>query len=400
MTNTIDRPQYLEKLIAFKDKKLIKVVSGIRRCGKSTLFDLYCNYLKDSGVDETQIIRVNLESGDFYSIKTYEHLYSYIATRLISNKKNYIFIDEVQNIEGFQKAVDSLFIIDSCDVYITGSNAYLLSGELATLLSGRYVEIKMLPLSFKEYISFFPDRTDLIIKYNNYLQNSSFPYSLYLPNRKEIIIYLEGIYNSIIVKDIIARRKIANISMLESVIEYIFDNIGNITNATKIANTLTSVGRKITVNTVDGYINALVESFVVYKAGRYDVKGRQYLTTGAKYYVADVGLRYYLLGNKKTDLGHILENIVYLELIRRGYEVYVGKVDNKEIDFIASNHLGEEYYQVAYTVLDEATLARELAPLNSINDHNPKYLLTMDFVPPVLHNGIRQINVLEWLMGV
>lgn len=276
----------------------------------------------------------------------------------------------------------------------------MLSGELATLLSGRYVEIKMLPLSFKEYLSFFYDRTDLIIKYNNYLQNSSFPYALYLSNRKEILAYLDGIYNSIIVKDIITRRKIADISMLKSVIEYVFDNIGNITSSTKVANTLTSAGRKITVNTVESYINALLESFIIYKVGRYDVKGRQHLTTGAKYYVVDIGLRYYLLGNKKTDYGHILENIVYLELVRRGYEVYVGKVGSSEIDFIASNHLGEEYYQVAYSVMDEVTLTRELAPLNAINDHNPKYLLTMDFVPPASHNGIRQINVLDWLMNV
>ena len=399
MENIITRPQYLNNLIAFKDKKLIKVITGIRRCGKSTLFDLYCEYLENIGVQDQQIIRVNLESGDFYDIKDYIKLYNYIKEQLIPDKMNYIFIDEVQNIDNFQKAVDSLFIMKNCDVYITGSNAYLLSGELATLLSGRYVEIKMLPLSFKEYLSFFPDRTDLIIKYNNYLQNSSFPYALYLDTKKEILAYLEGIYNSIIVKDIISRQKIADISMLESVIEYIFDNIGNISSSTKIANTLTSAGRKISVATVESYINALIESFIVYKATRYDVKGRQYLTTGAKYYVADIGLRYYLLGNKKADIGHILENIVYLELIRRGYEVYIGKVGSSEIDFIAIDQDGESYYQVAYSVLDTNVLERELAPLNAINDHNSKYLLTMDFVPNMSHNGIRQINVLEWLLG-
>ena len=398
MEKIIARPQYLNNLIAFKDKQLIKVITGIRRCGKSTLFDLYCEYLLGLGIQEAQIIRVNLESGDFYNIKDYVQLYNYIKEQLIPNKRNYIFIDEVQNVDKFQKAVDSLFIMKNCDVYITGSNAYLLSGELATLLSGRYVEIKMLPLSFKEYVSFFPDRTDVIIKYNTYLQNSSFPYSLYLNSRKEILSYLEGIYNSIIVKDIISRQKIADISMLNSVVEYIFDNIGNISSSTKIANTLTSAGRKISVATVENYINALIESFIVYKASRYDVKGRQYLTTGAKYYVADIGLRYYLLGNKKADIGHILENIVYLELIRRGYEVYVGKVGSSEIDFIAINHDGESYYQVAYSVLDAAVLSRELAPLNAIIDHNPKYLLTMDFVPNMSHNGIKQLNVLEWLL--
>ena len=207
MKKVIERPQYLEALQNFKDKKLIKVVTGIRRCGKSTLFDLYCDYLQKSGIKENQIIRLNLESGDFYGIKDYEQLYAYIKKLVLPNQMNYIFIDEVQNIKDFQKAVDSLFVLDNCDIYITGSNAYLLSGELATLLSGRYVEIKMLPLSFKEYLSFFPEQTDLIRKYNNYLQNSSFPYTLYLAGKSEIIAYLEGIYNTILVKDIVTRKK-------------------------------------------------------------------------------------------------------------------------------------------------------------------------------------------------
>ena len=399
MNAMIQRPQYLDELKSFKDKKLIKVVSGIRRCGKSTLFDLYCEYLQSIGIGAEQIIRVNLESGEFYDIKDYQQLYAYIKARIIDGKQNYVFIDEVQNIENFQKAVDSLFILDNCDVYITGSNAYLLSGDLATLLSGRYIEIKMLPLSFKEYLSALPDQTDLIIKYNNYLQNSSFPYALYLDSPQEIAAYLEGIYNTILVKDVVTRTRIADVTMLESVIEYLFDNIGNLSTTTKISNTLTSAGRKIAVATVETYISALLESFIIYKAPRYDVKGRQYLTAGAKYYVADLGLRYYLLGNKKTDLGHILENIVYLELLRRGYQVYVGKVNTAEIDFVVQSSSGEEYYQVAYSVLDDNTLQRELAPLEAIKDHNPKYLLTMDFMPPVSHNGIRQINVLEWLLA-
>ena len=398
MQKIIQRPQYLEALQNFKDKKLIKVVTGIRRCGKSTLFDLYCDYLQKSGIKENQIIRLNLESGDFYAIKDYEQLYAYIKKLVKPKQMNYIFIDEVQNIKDFQKAVDSLFVLDNCDIYITGSNAYLLSGELATLLSGRYVEIKMLPLSFKEYLSFFPDQTDLILKYNNYLQNSSFPYTLYLAGKSEIIAYLEGIYNTILVKDIVARKKIADVSMLESIIEYLFDNIGNLCTSTKIANTLTSAGRKISVATVETYINALLESFVIYKAGRYDLKGKQYLTTGSKYYIADVGLRYYLLGAKKADLGHILENIVYLELLRRGYKVYVGKLYTAEIDFIATNNESTEYYQIAYTAVEGDTLKRELTPLEAIKDHHQKYLLTMDFIPPVSHNGINQINVLDWLM--
>mgnify|MGYP000286368065 CR=1 FL=1 len=398
MKNLINRTQYLEQLKSFKDMKLIKVVSGIRRCGKSTLFDIYCDYLKQQGIEDNQIIRLNLESGEFYDIQDYRQLFSYVKERLCSDKMNYIFLDEVQNVREFQKAVDSLFILDNCDVYITGSNAYLLSGELATLLSGRYVKIKMLPLSFKEYISSFQDKTDLIIKYNNYLLNSSFPYVLNLKNRKDVLAYLDGIYSSILLKDIVSRHKIQDIEMLNSVISYIFDNIGNLTSSTKIANTMTSVGRKISVRTVENYLTALSESFIIYKVGRYDVKGKQYLTTGFKYYIADIGLRYYLLGTKRADMGHILENVIYLELLRRGYRVYVGKVGTAEVDFVAVNENGTEYYQVAYSVMDENTLNRELASLDSIRDHNPKYLLTMDFVPPVSYNGIKQINALDWLL--
>lgn len=398
MENLIERPQYLEQLKSFKGKKLIKVITGIRRCGKSTLFDLYCNYLEKQGIENSQIIRMNLESGEFYDIQNYRQLFSYVKERLCSDKMNYIFLDEVQNVQDFQKAVDSLFILDNCDVYITGSNAYLLSGELATLLSGRYVEIKILPLSFKEYISSFPDKTDLIIKYNNYLLNSSFPYVLNLRNRKDILAYLDGIYSSILLKDIVSRHKIQDIEMLNSVIAYVFDNIGNLTSSTKVANTMTSAGRKISVKTVENYLNALSESFIIYKVGRYDVKGKQHLTTGFKYYIADIGLRYYLLGTKRADMGHILENVVYLELLRRGYQVYVGKAGNAEVDFVAVNENGTEYYQVAYSVMDEHTLNRELASLDSIRDHNPKYLLTMDFVPPMSYNGIKQINALEWLL--
>lgn len=398
MKNLINRTHYLEQLKSFKDMKLIKVVSGIRRCGKSTLFDIYCNYLKQQGIADNQIIRLNLESGDFYNIQDYKQLFLYVKEKLNTDKMNYIFLDEVQNVREFQKAVDSLFILDNCDVYITGSNAYLLSGELATLLSGRYVEIKMQPLSFKEYMSAFPDKTDLIIKYNSYLLNSSFPYALNLKNRKDVLAYLDGIYSSILLKDIVSRHKIQDVEMLNSVIAYIFDNIGNLTSSTKIANTMTSAGRKISVRTVENYLTALSESFIIYKVGRYDVKGKQYLTIGFKYYVADIGLRYYLLGTKRVDIGHILENVIYLELLRRGYRVYVGKVGTVEVDFVAVNENGTEYYQVAYSVMDENTLNRELASLDSIRDHNPKYLLTMDFVPPVSYNGIKQINALDWLL--
>ena len=398
MHKRIERPEYLEQLIRFREKEVIKVVTGIRRCGKSTLFDLYCEYLVQDGVSKDQIIRVNMEDPDYHDIRDYMQLYDWIRQQMHSEKMNYILIDEVQNVPEFQKAVDGLYIKENCDVYITGSNAYLLSGELATLLAGRYVEIKMLPLSFKEYLSALEDKTDLMLKYQNYIQNGSFPYVVQLEKKRDIHAYLEGIYTSIILKDIMARYRIADSGGLDSVIRFMFDNVGNLCSATKIANTMTTAGRKIAISTVENYLGALTECFILYKAGRYDVKGKQYLTTGNKYYLCDMGLRYYLLGTKRADLGHILENVVYLELLRRGYEVYIGKVGIAEIDFIAIGEEGEEYYQVALTVMEESTLERELAPLESIRDHNPKYLLTMDFTPLTSHNGIKQWNVLEWLM--
>lgn len=393
----IRRDEYLNELRSFKDKQLIKVVSGIRRCGKSTLFELFIDELINSGISERQIISLNFESAEFYSVKNYEDLYRTVAERLQNDVKNYVFLDEVQRVADFQKACDSLYLMKNVDLYITGSNAMLLSGELATLLSGRYIEIKMLPLSFKEYISAVGN-TDISRKYRDYITNSSFPYTLELDSKKDIYTYLDGIYSSIILKDIVSRKKINDVPMLENIIRFMFDNIGNITSATKIANTLTSAGYSASVHTVNSYLSALCESFVLYRAGRYDVKGKQYLKAGEKFYIADIGLRYYLLGSKPADQGHILENVVYLELLRRGYEVYVGKTDSTEIDFIASDSEKTEYYQVALTVRDPNTLERELAPLNTVSDHNPKYLLTLDDDPPCSHNGIRQINALDWLL--
>ena len=394
----IERKEYLQDLISFKDKHIIKVITGIRRCGKSTMFELYQDYLRESGVKDTQIIGINLEDGEFRMIKDAEKLYSYVADRLTPNQKNYVFLDEVQQASDFQKAVDWLYAKKDVDLYITGSNAFLLSGELATLLSGRYVEIKMLPLSLKEYASAYPQIVSAAELYMNYLVNSSFPGTLELTRKKDIRTYLEGIFNTILIKDIVTRKKIADSSMLISVIEFIFDNIGNICSATKISNFMTSAGRKISVPTVESYLQALRDSFIVYKASRYDLKGKQYLATGAKYYVADIGLRYYLLGSKPTDMGHILENIVFLELLRRGYEVHVGKIGDAEVDFIAVDDEGVEYYQVSQTVMEEKTLRRELFPLESIRDHNPKYLLTLDFIPLTSHNGIKQINGLDGLL--
>lgn len=344
------------------------------------------------------MVAVNLEDGDYRHIRNSEQLYEYVDERLDRERMNYVFLDEVQQVENFQEAVDWLYAKNYVDLYITGSNAFLLSGELATLLSGRYVEIKMLPLSFQEYVSAFPENHNLVQLYRDYLSNSSFPGTLELERKQDIRAYLEGIYNTILLKDIMMRRKIADPSMLESVVEFMFDNIGNLCSSTKIANSMTSAGRKISVPTVESYLAALSDSYILYKVGRYDIKGKQYLATGFKYYVADIGLRYYLLGTRQTDMRHILENVVYLELLRRGYEVYVGKIGGAEVDFIAVNQEGEEYYQVAQTVMTEETLQRELASLDAIRDHNPKYLLTMDFTPLTSYNGIKQINVLDWLM--
>jgi predicted AAA+ superfamily ATPase len=396
----IQRQEYLDSLISFRDKQLIKVVTGVRRCGKSTLFELYQDYLRTEGVTDEQIIAVNLEEGEYDEIETYKQLYKFVTDKFIPNKKMYVFIDEVQRVTDFQKTVDSLYVKKNCDVYITGSNAYLLSGELATLLSGRYVEIKMLPLSFKEYVSNFPEDKNYERLYADYIRNSAFPYALEIARPKDRRQYLQGIYDTIVLKDIVARRKFPDTAMLKSVVRFMFDNIGNTCSTKKIADTMTSAGRKISVHTVESYLTALTDSFILYQIGRYDVKGKQYLKTGDKYYAADVGLRYALLGTKKADMGHILENVVFLELYRRGYEIHIGKVGNSEVDFIAVGDEGEEYYQVAYTVIDAdgATLRRELAPLESINDHNPKYFLTMDNTPFTSHNGIKQINVLDWLL--
>ena len=392
----IERKEYLEELKKWKDKDLIKVITGIRRCGKSTLFELYIDYLKNSGVEEDHIISLNLESPE-YNFKDYLELYNYVNDKIIDDEMYYIFLDEVQVVDKFEKAVDGLYIKKNVDEYITGSNAYLLSGELATLLSGRYIELKMFPLSFKEFTDFYNVDGDEKL-YLKYINNSSMPYALKLDSQDEIDKYLDSIFNTILIKDIATRKNISDTGMLRSVTEFMFSSVGNILSIKKIADTLTSSGRSISVHTVESYLDALVDSFIFNKVSRYDIKGKQYLQSGEKYYATDVTMRYTLLGRKNIDLGHILENIVYLELIRRGYRVFIGKTGDKEVDFVAENSKGITYFQVAYTVRDEKTLERELKALESINDHYPKYILTMDVDPEVDYNGIRKINVLDWLL--
>lgn len=400
MNGIIERKEYLDKLIAFKDKSIIKVITGVRRCGKSILLELFQDYLMKQGISEEQIVAINLEDYDFNELREPAKLHSYIKERLNKDKMTYIFIDEVQHCEDFPRVVDSLYLKKNVDIYLTGSNANLLSSEIATLLSGRYVEIMMLPLSFKEYVLSTEDTKELSRKYLEYIENSSFPYAINLKGQpKEIRDYLEGLYNTIVVKDISQRNKFPDTMMLESITRFVFDNIGNPMSTKKIADTMTSYGRKIDVKTVERYVKALMESFVVYQAKRYNIKGKQYLKTLEKYYVVDIGMRYMLLGSRSTDVGHILENVVYLELIRRGYDVYVGKIDDLEVDFVAQDQKKTIYYQVAATVRDENTLKRELVPLQKVNNHYPKVILTLDDDPEADYEGIRRINALDWLMG-
>lgn len=396
----LERNNYLEKLMAFRDKHIIKIITGIRRCGKSTLMEIYQDALRSRGVAEEQIVAVNFEDFDFRALRQPEQLHAYIKERITPGKTTYVFLDEIQHVENWPEVIDSLFLRKELDLYLTGSNAYLLSSEIATMISGRYVELKMLPLSFGEYVSAMDDSQPLSQLYRSYIETTSFPYGLELQGQpKELRDYLEGIYNTVVVKDLVSRKKIPDVMMLESVARFLFDAIGSPLSTKKIADTMTSSGRKIDVKTVEKYVDALMESFIVYQAKRYNIKGKQHLKTLEKYYVVDMGLRFMLLGSRSTDVGHMLENVIYLELLRRGYEVYVGKVDNLEVDFVAMDGKETRYYQVAATVRDQQTLQRELASLQKINDHYPKRILTLDEDPEADYDGIRRINALEWLVG-
>lgn len=398
---TIQRKEYLKKLIAFRDKQLIKVVTGVRRCGKSTLLKMYQEWLREQGVEASRIISINFEDIDYEELTDYRKLYDYLKGHLNPERMTYIFLDEIQNVADFPKVVDSLYIKNNVDIYMTGSNAYMLSSEIATLISGRYVQIEMLPFSFKEYMESTGSMNDRGVKYTEYLENSSFPQTLELKGQPdEIRDYLEGLYNTIVVKDIVNRKKITDTMMLKSLLRFVFDNIGNPLSSKKIADTMTSAGRKIDVKTVEKYLEALTESYILYQAKRYNIKGKQYLKTLEKYYVVDVGLRFMLLGSKQMDAVHILENVVYLELLRRGYDVYVGKINEFEVDFVAQNSRGTAYFQVALTVRDEKTLQRELRPLQSIRDHYPKMILTLDEDPETQYDGIRRVNARDWLLGL
>jgi predicted AAA+ superfamily ATPase len=399
--NMIQREIYLKALQEWREKQVIKVVTGVRRCGKSTLFQQYISSLLNEGVSKEQIIYINLEDLSFEALLNYRQLYSYIETRLFPDGFTYIFLDEAQQCPGFEKAIDSLYIKDKVDLYITGSNANLLSGELATLLSGRYVLIEMLPLSFKEFVSASGGTVPVRECFNRYLRYGSFPYLTQLDlSDSTFRAYIEGIYSTILIKDVATREGIVDVSLLEDITRFLSSNIGSPISAKRISDAINASGRSISVNTVDKYLKALTESYIFYKAERFDVKGRNLLKTLSKYYIVDTGLRNFLLSNISPDLGHQIENIVYFELLRRNYKVNVGKVDDKEVDFVASDGKQFFYFQVATTVLSEETLKRELQPFKAIPDNYPRVLLTLDDIPTdANHNGIRQIYLLDWLLA-
>ena len=405
----IERKNYLEKLIAWKDEKVIKVVTGIRRCGKSTLLDLYKKYLKKNGVEDGQIVAVNFEDLENEALQDYKALYAYLLGRLCRGKMTYIFLDEIQKVEGFEKVVDSFYIKENVDVYITGSNSWLLSGELATLLSGRYIEIKMLPFSFAEFCE-SRGGGDADSLFADYMANGSFPYIATMDRTKEKIdMYLEGIYNTVIVKDIEERqnrkerdpnrRKVSDISLLKNISKFLASCIGSPVSVKRIADYITSSGRKVSQNTIDDYIEALVQAYVFYRAERYDVEGKQLLKQNGKFYIVDLGLRRYLLPKREYDLGYSLENVIYLELLRRGYEVNVGKMGQTEVDFVAKKDDVISYYQVTASLTEQTTFEREIRPLKKINDNYPKKILTLDRFTLGNYEGIEVLNAVDWLLG-
>ncbi|HET6786301.1 MAG TPA: ATP-binding protein [Erysipelotrichaceae bacterium] len=397
----INRKEYIEWIYNWKDKPLIKVISGVRRCGKSTLLLLFKNELIKSGIKEHQIISINLEDLKFDNIKNYSDLYKEIESRLIHDEMNYIFIDEIQNVESFEKTVDSLHLRENCDIYITGSNAYFLSSELATLLTGRYVQLEMLPLSFSEFYLNSDQKISKEDAFNLYLENGAFPYVLDLKSDKRLIQqYHEGLYNTLFIKDVIQRNGINDIALLERLTKFLMQNIGSKTSGKKISDTLKSSGLTGDQKTIDKYLQSLKESFLFYEAKRFNVKGRQIFTTLSKYYIVDLGLKNSLVQQSQKDFGHMLENLVYLELRRRGFNVYVGQLESDlEIDFVCIRGNETQYYQVSATTLDEDTLNRELLPFTKVKDNYSKYLLTLDNIQrEVNYDGIQKMNLIDWLL--
>lgn len=404
----VQRKEYLDQLINWRDEQVIKVVTGIRRCGKSTLLLQFQQWLKENGVTDEQIVSVNFEELEYEELLDYKKLYQYLKERLVSGKTTYIFLDEIQKVSSFEKVVDSLYVKPNVDLYITGSNAYMLSGDLATLLTGRYVEIKMLPLSFGEFLSMTglePEQG-----FPEYLRSGGMPYIATMNRTDEkVSTYLEGIYNTVIVKDIEDRqarkesdpskRKITDIALLKTIAKYLASVIGNPVSVRSITDYLISNGRKISPNTVNDYVEALTESFIFYPAERFDIVGKQLLKANRKMYIVDLGLRNHILPRRSYDLGFSLENMVYFELLRRGYKVTIGRVGNTEVDFVAEKQGAYEYFQVTADMTAKETFDREIRPLENIRDNYEKTILTMDRLTPGNYNGIQVRHLLDWLIG-
>lgn len=394
------RPYYLNRLLQWRDRPIIKVITGIRRCGKSTLLKLFRQELITLGVKECQFVVCNFEDPDMPDFRSWKEAWEWIKPKIVPNVRMYIFLDEVQRVPEFEKLVDGLHSRDNLDVYITGSNAYLLSGELATFLSGRYVELRMQPLSFREYCTALHATGDYAHHYRNYLQEGSFPYVIALNHEMHLVgDYLDGIYHSVLIKDVLSRKRIADASLVERICHFLFDNIGNVTSLRNMANCISALGVKTTSITIDGYIDALCDAFLFYKVPRYDVRGKAILQSGHKYYAADLGLRYRLLGHRPGDSGHALENIIYLELLRRSANVFVGNTGASEIDFITRDGGEIHYYQVTESLRDPETRAREFAPLLALRDHYPKTIITLDDEPLANLEGVQQINVYDFLLN-
>ena len=412
MVERIDRPEYMKRLIEFKDKDVIKIVTGIRRCGKSTLLDLFEDHLLEAGVPKERIIHMNMESLRFRELTNHVSFYEYVSGKVVPGQKNYLIFDELQAVGQWEKAIESFRLDYDVDIYITGSNAYMLSTEFSTLLSGRYVEIRMLPLSFKEFLSFheFAPSMPMDDKFQKYLQFGGMPILRQFQfNEARSLEALEGIFNTVIIRDVMERNKTADQALLQKLVLFLCGNIGSITSPNNIGNVLTTEGNiqnikkksgiALAGRTVDKYIRMLKSAFVFYSAGRYDVKGKQLLKTMEKNYIIDLGFRNMLLGFRDTDRGHILENIVYLELLRRGYRVFAGKVGDTEVDFVAEKPTGKLYVQVAESIMTEAVRERELRPLRAIKDNYEKMVLSMDKSYITSVEGIKTINVIDFLLS-
>ncbi len=404
----VERKEYLGQLLSWQDDKVIKVVTGIRRCGKSTLLEQFQDLLIRNGVDASGIISINFEELEYEELLDYKKLYAYIKERLDPNRKNYVFLDEIQRVDSYEKVVDSLYVKDYIDIYITGSNSYMLSGDLATLLTGRYVEIKMLPLSFCEFCEITGNASDEAL--SEYMKVGGLPYAVTMDRKAEKLnTYLEGIYNTVIVKDIEERqsrkerdsnkRKVSDIALLKNIAKFLASVVGSPVSVRSVTDYLISNGRKVSPNTVDDYMEALCESFVFYEAERFDIAGKELLKSNRKLYIVDLGLRNHILPKRKYDLGFGIENIVYFELLRRGYQVNIGKLGDTEVDFVARKNDEIIYYQVTADMTAEETFNREMKPLKLIKDNYEKIVLTLDRFTLGNYEGIKVVNVADWLLG-